>query len=145
MTIVDQHAPLLVSGERPWGRFDQFATNEQVTVKIITVEPGQRLSLQRHHRRSELWTILDGPVDVEISGMAKSLNEGERAWIRFSPCTAWEIRRAIPSGCSRWLSDSSTRMTSSDSMTTTSESLLQVSAGSQPSTQHELFSDHELT
>lgn len=81
MTIVDQHAPLLVSGERPWGRFDQFATNEQVTVKIITVEPGQRLSLQRHHRRSELWTILDGPVDVEISGMAKSLNEGERAWI----------------------------------------------------------------
>lgn len=81
MTIVDQHAPLLVTGERPWGRFDQFATNEQVTVKIITVEPGQRLSLQRHHRRSELWTILDGPVDVEISGMAKSLNEGERAWI----------------------------------------------------------------
>ena len=34
--------------ERPWGQFQQFVSNEVVTVKIITVDPGQRLSLQTH-------------------------------------------------------------------------------------------------
>ncbi|MEP7330955.1 MAG: hypothetical protein ABI692_02585, partial [Terracoccus sp.] len=29
--------------ERPWGEFQQFVSNEQVTVKIITVQPGHRL------------------------------------------------------------------------------------------------------
>jgi mannose-6-phosphate isomerase len=81
MTITDHKAPVLVSSERPWGHFDQFVTNEQVTVKIITVEPGQRLSLQRHQFRSELWTVIDGPVDVEVSGVPNSLNSGERVWI----------------------------------------------------------------
>ena len=81
MTITEQKIPALISSERPWGHFDQFATNEQVTVKIITVEPGQRLSLQRHRMRSELWTVIDGPVDVEVSGVPDSLTSGEHAWI----------------------------------------------------------------
>ncbi len=81
MTITEQKIPTQISSERPWGRFEQFATNEQVTVKIITVEPGQRLSLQRHRLRSELWTIIDGPVDVEVSGIPRSLNSGEHVWI----------------------------------------------------------------
>ena len=81
MTITEQKIPTQISSERPWGRFEQFATNEQVTVKIITVEPGQRLSLQRHQLRSELWTIIDGPVDVEVSGIPGSLNSGEHIWI----------------------------------------------------------------
>ena len=33
--------------QRPWGAFQQFVSNEQVTVKIITVQPGHRLSLQK--------------------------------------------------------------------------------------------------
>ena len=81
MTITVPQAPPLITSDRPWGHFEQFATNEQVTVKIITVEPGQRLSLQRHERRSELWTIIDGPVDVEISGIPSILNSGEHVWI----------------------------------------------------------------
>ena len=51
MTMAEPHIPAALSSERPWGHFDQFATNEPVTVKIITVEPGHRLSLQRHHLR----------------------------------------------------------------------------------------------
>ena len=81
MTIANAQAPAPITAARPWGRFDQFATNEHVTVKIITVEPGQRLSLQRHLRRSELWTIIDGPVDVEVSGVPATLGSGEQAWI----------------------------------------------------------------
>jgi mannose-1-phosphate guanylyltransferase/mannose-6-phosphate isomerase len=79
--ITEQIAPALITTERPWGHFDQFATNELVTVKIITVEPGQRLSRQRHHLRSELWTVIDGPVDVEVSGIPRTMNSGDRVWI----------------------------------------------------------------
>jgi mannose-6-phosphate isomerase len=32
--------------------------------KVLLVAPAQRLSLQLHHRRSELWRVLDGPVLV---------------------------------------------------------------------------------
>ena len=30
---------------RPWGSFDQYAFNQEVTVSLMTVRPGQRLSL----------------------------------------------------------------------------------------------------
>lgn len=67
--------------ERPWGRFQQFVTNEQVTVKIITVEPGHRLSLQRHGRRAEMWHVVDGPVDVIVDGRSWSAAPGESVWV----------------------------------------------------------------
>lgn len=67
--------------ERPWGRFQQFATNEPVTVKIITVEPGHRLSLQRHGHRAEMWLVLDGPVDVTVHGRSWSAEPGESVWV----------------------------------------------------------------
>lgn len=81
MMITEQTGPALITTNRPWGHFDQFATNESVTVKIITVEPGQRLSRQRHNLRSELWTVIDGPVDVEVSGISSTLCSGDRVWI----------------------------------------------------------------
>ena len=52
--------------ERPWGQFQQFVSNETVTVKIITVEPGHRLSLQKHEHRGEMWQILDVPIDITV-------------------------------------------------------------------------------
>ncbi|HKG51037.1 MAG TPA: phosphomannose isomerase type II C-terminal cupin domain [Actinomycetales bacterium] len=66
---------------RPWGAFQQFATNEPVTVKIITVEPGHRLSLQRHAHRGELWQVLDVPIDVEVDGRTWSAEVGEQIWV----------------------------------------------------------------
>ena len=69
--------------ERPWGGFLRFSedcldaffkaywqgidTGKSVgrrDPKVLLVAPGQRLSLQLHHRRSELWRVLDGPVMV---------------------------------------------------------------------------------
>ena len=63
--------------ERPWGQFERFVENERVTVKIITVEPGQRLSLQRHDHRAEMWRALDHPVTAEIDGELRTLQPGE--------------------------------------------------------------------
>ncbi|HSF26381.1 MAG TPA: phosphomannose isomerase type II C-terminal cupin domain [Actinomycetes bacterium] len=71
----------IVVDERPWGRFEQLTHNEPTTVKIITVEAGHRLSLQRHRYRDELWTILDGPVLVEVGARAWEAEPGEKIWV----------------------------------------------------------------
>lgn len=67
--------------ERPWGQFKQFVSNEQVTVKIITVDPGHRLSLQRHERRGEMWQVLDVPITVEVDGREWDAQVGETVWV----------------------------------------------------------------
>jgi mannose-1-phosphate guanylyltransferase/mannose-6-phosphate isomerase len=54
--------------QRPWGKFRRFVHNEPCTVKVISVLPGRRLSLQSHRRRSELWVFLDDGAVVEIDG-----------------------------------------------------------------------------
>jgi len=46
--------------ERPWGRFEQFFTNTNCTVKILILEAGQALSLQYHNFRDEFWRVLQG-------------------------------------------------------------------------------------
>lgn len=71
----------ITGSERPWGSFEQFVHNEAVTVKIITVAPLQRLSLQRHTQRDEFWQVIDGPADIEVGGQANSVDAGGRAWI----------------------------------------------------------------
>lgn len=58
--------PPSVKIDKPWGRFEQYAHNVPCTVKIITVEPGGTLSRQYHHRRDELWVVLDPGAKVEL-------------------------------------------------------------------------------
>tara|TARA_R110001583_G_scaffold110814_1_gene259887 strand:+ start:79 stop:477 length:399 start_codon:yes stop_codon:yes gene_type:complete len=45
---------------RPWGTFEVLLETEYTKVKEIVVLPKQRLSLQYHHHRSEVWTIVKG-------------------------------------------------------------------------------------
>jgi len=46
--------------QRPWGHYIVLADEPGHKVKRIVVNPGQRLSLQRHRRRSEHWYIVEG-------------------------------------------------------------------------------------
>ena len=52
--------------ERPWGRYQVLADTETYKVKTIWVEPGHRLSLQRHQKREEHWYIVSGVADVVL-------------------------------------------------------------------------------
>lgn len=76
----DPTADIFVA-ERPWGSFRQFVSNEQVTVKIITVEPGHRLSLQLHDHRGEMWAVLDVPIDVTVDDRSWAAQPGETVWV----------------------------------------------------------------
>lgn len=66
---------------RPWGEFWQYANNEEVTVSLMSVKPGQRLSLQSHTGRAELWIALDDGAKVEVDDQVYFPKAGETIWI----------------------------------------------------------------
>ena len=67
--------------ERPWGSFKQFANNEPCTVSLMTVLPGQRLSLQSHTGRAELWIVIDNGAVVQVGDSIKTYSAGDEIWI----------------------------------------------------------------
>lgn len=67
--------------EKPWGSFTQFVLNAPCTVKILTCNPGQKLSLQRHQQRGELWVALDEGVIVERDDEVLHPKVGEEIWL----------------------------------------------------------------
>lgn len=81
MNPASQELDAVFTEARPWGNFEQFVTNAVATVKVITVEPKQRLSLQRHQLRNELWRVLDGPVDVRLDDREWQAQTGETIWV----------------------------------------------------------------
>jgi mannose-6-phosphate isomerase len=64
--------------ERPWGNFKQFTFNEISTVKVISVKPHQKLSLQYHFKRDEMWYfITDGYMILGDKELKKKKGEVE--------------------------------------------------------------------
>jgi mannose-6-phosphate isomerase len=67
--------------ERPWGSFKQFAHNQNCTVSLMSVLPGQRLSLQSHSGRAELWIVLDDGAVVQVGDEQRVCHAGDEFWI----------------------------------------------------------------
>ena len=74
-------APKSYHEERPWGSFQRFTQNELSTVKIITVNPGEAFSLQKHKGRDEWWTILSGNGQATIGGAEKEIKAGDEYFV----------------------------------------------------------------
>jgi mannose-1-phosphate guanylyltransferase/mannose-6-phosphate isomerase len=49
---------------RPWGTYETVDLDQGFQVKRIVVNPGARLSLQKHHRRAEHWVVVRGIARV---------------------------------------------------------------------------------
>ena len=73
--------PPVKNVQRPWGSFKQYANNQEVTVSLMTVLPGQRLSAQSHTGRAELWITLDDGAVIEIGKTVYHPRKGEELWI----------------------------------------------------------------
>ena len=73
--------PLVDLVTRPWGSFRQYAHNREVTVSLMTCLPGQRLSLQSHEGRAELWIVLDDGARVQVGDISRDCKAGEEIWI----------------------------------------------------------------
>ena len=66
---------------RPWGSFISIIEELRWKVKIILVKPGEKLSLQMHHHRSEHWVVVSGTAKVEVDNKIEILSENESVYI----------------------------------------------------------------
>ena len=78
---IPQDPPKVKYVERPWGSFKQYANNEEATVSLMTVKSGQRLSLQSHTGRAELWIVLDEGAIIEVNHTILRPKTGDEIWI----------------------------------------------------------------
>jgi len=66
---------------RPWGSYEGVETGERYQVKRIKVKPGEKLSLQMHHHRSEHWIVVRGTAEVTRGDEVFTLTENESTYI----------------------------------------------------------------
>jgi mannose-1-phosphate guanylyltransferase / mannose-6-phosphate isomerase len=66
---------------RPWGSYQSIDMGERHQVKRIVVKPGGRLSLQKHHHRSEHWIVVRGAARVTVNELVKTVHENESIYI----------------------------------------------------------------
>ncbi len=52
---------------RVWGEFFNLFEDDQVKVKELIIEPKKGMSLQKHHKRSEIWLVSQGKCLVNYS------------------------------------------------------------------------------
>lgn len=78
---IPKQKPDVTFVERPWGSFKQYAHNQEVTVSLMTVKAGERLSLQSHTGRAELWIALDNHAIVQIGEQVVHAKKGDEFWI----------------------------------------------------------------
>lgn len=53
---------------RPWGTYEVLLDTDNCKVKRIVVQPNSRLSYQYHHKRSEVWTVVEGILTIVLDG-----------------------------------------------------------------------------
>lgn len=66
---------------RPWGCYDSIDRGERFQVKRITVRPGAKLSLQKHHHRAEHWIVVSGTALVTKGNETFLLTENQSTYI----------------------------------------------------------------
>ena len=66
---------------RPWGYYDSIDTGKGFQVKRIFVNPGAKLSLQKHKKRSEHWVIVKGIALITCGKKVFQLNENQSTYI----------------------------------------------------------------
>lgn len=66
---------------RPWGTYTSLKQEDGYQVKRITVLPGQKLSLQYHHKRAEHWVVTKGIALVQIGEDEFETGSGEYCFI----------------------------------------------------------------
>lgn len=66
---------------RPWGSYEGIAMGGRFQVKHIVVQPGARLSLQKHHHRAEHWVVVRGTALVTRGDEEFLLTEDQSTYI----------------------------------------------------------------
>lgn len=62
---------------RPWGHYDDLLEHEDHKIKELIINPGERLSLQKHRRRAEHWIVVSGEALVTVAEKEILLKPGQ--------------------------------------------------------------------
>jgi mannose-1-phosphate guanylyltransferase/mannose-6-phosphate isomerase len=79
----DSHdaADVHLTVHRPWGHFTVLEDAPDCKVKRLVVRPGGILSLQKHARRSEHWTVVEGTARVRVGDREFLLERNQSTYI----------------------------------------------------------------
>lgn len=78
--LTDKVARKKVIVKKPWGEFENFQKETTWNLKTITVEAGQRLSLQSHNKRDEVWVLVEGKALATLGDEKIRMKPGD--WLR---------------------------------------------------------------
>lgn len=67
---------------RPWGTYTTLEEGDRFKIKRIVVKPGETLSLQMHHHRSEHWVVVSGMARIINDEQETLLDTNESTFIR---------------------------------------------------------------
>jgi mannose-1-phosphate guanylyltransferase/mannose-6-phosphate isomerase len=81
---------------RPWGSYQSVDNGDRHQVKRIIVKAGGRLSLQKHHHRSEHWIVVRGAAQVTVNELVKVVHENESIYIPIGATHRLENPGKIP-------------------------------------------------
>jgi mannose-1-phosphate guanylyltransferase/mannose-6-phosphate isomerase len=95
-TIAPQVTEEHLKAHRPWGSYQSIDMGERHQVKRIVVKPGGRLSLQKHHHRSEHWIVVRGAARVTVNELVKIVHENESIYVPIGATHRMENPGKIP-------------------------------------------------
>jgi len=75
---------------RPWGKYDCIDGGARYQVKRITVNPGAKLSVQKHHHRAEHWVVVRGTALVLCGEDTLLVTENQSTYIPLGEIHALE-------------------------------------------------------
>ena len=81
---------------RPWGKYDSIDSGKRDHVKRITVKPGEKLSIQKHHHRAEHWIVVSGTASVLNGDKTTLVTENQSMYIPLGNIHALENPGKIP-------------------------------------------------
>ena len=67
--------------ERPWGTYKTLELGAGYQVKVITVNPEGKLSLQQHFKRSEHWVVIKGNPTITVGTEKKPYKVNDAIYI----------------------------------------------------------------
>ena len=88
----DQHRVVY----RPWGYYDSIDNGNGFHVKRILVNPGAKLSLQKHDHRAEHWVVVKGKAKVTCGTKTFQLIENQSTYIPLGEVHRLENIESIP-------------------------------------------------
>ena len=66
---------------RPWGYYDSIDVGSGFQAKRILVNPGAKLSLQKHQHRSEHWVVVSGVAIITCGNKTYQLEKNQSTYI----------------------------------------------------------------